>query len=81
MVITPSAVPDGFTPYTQPYLCGTPASVIERIRELHQAEIGRLDVSFSGLGLPLASGRRDMELFAAEVLPAVHASSDDVVPA
>ncbi|MGW1562597.1 hypothetical protein ACWCQ1_39750 [Streptomyces sp. NPDC002144] len=55
--------------------------MIKRFRELHQAETGRLDLSFSGLGLPLDLGRRDMELSAAEVLPAVRAVSDDTVPA
>ncbi|MFI1050885.1 hypothetical protein ACH4U3_34855 [Streptomyces griseoruber] len=79
-----SVNPSGSRPhatYTQPYLCGTPATVIERLREFHQAEIGRPDLSFSGPGLPLVSNRRDMELFAAEVLPAERALSDDVVPA
>ncbi|MER5521719.1 hypothetical protein ABT404_14900 [Streptomyces hyaluromycini] len=57
----------------------TPSAVPDATQNF--AEIGRLDLSFCGPGLPLASDRRGMELFAAEALPAVHALSDDVVPA
>jgi alkanesulfonate monooxygenase SsuD/methylene tetrahydromethanopterin reductase-like flavin-dependent oxidoreductase (luciferase family) len=67
--------------YAPPVFCGSPATVIEQMRGFYQAGVGQIDLTLNGMGLPRDVGRRNMELFAAEVLPAVRAFSDDVVPA
>jgi alkanesulfonate monooxygenase SsuD/methylene tetrahydromethanopterin reductase-like flavin-dependent oxidoreductase (luciferase family) len=65
--------------FRPPVFCGSPVTVIEQLREFHRAGVGKVDLAFSGLGLPRDLARKSMELFAAEVLPAVHEFADDTV--
>ncbi|HWI74696.1 MAG TPA: LLM class flavin-dependent oxidoreductase [Baekduia sp.] len=58
---------------TKPRFCGSPESVIAQLREFNDLGVGRVDLTFSGSGLPHELGRRNLELFAAEVLPAIRA--------
>jgi alkanesulfonate monooxygenase SsuD/methylene tetrahydromethanopterin reductase-like flavin-dependent oxidoreductase (luciferase family) len=67
---------DTFKP---PLLCGSPATVIEQLRKFHHAGVGKVDLTFNGLGLPRELARQSMKRFAAEVLPAVHEFADDTV--
>jgi alkanesulfonate monooxygenase SsuD/methylene tetrahydromethanopterin reductase-like flavin-dependent oxidoreductase (luciferase family) len=55
-----------------PRFIGTPEQVLESIREYHALGVGAIDFSFGGFGLPLEMARKNLELFAAEVLPEVH---------
>jgi alkanesulfonate monooxygenase SsuD/methylene tetrahydromethanopterin reductase-like flavin-dependent oxidoreductase (luciferase family) len=59
-------------PTAKPRFCGSPTTVIEQIREFQDAGFGRIDLTFTGSGLPYELGKCNLELFAHEVLPAVH---------
>ena len=65
--------------YRRPIFCGSPGTVVAQLRGFHDIGVGRVDLTFGGLGLPADLTRRNLELFAAEVLPAVHAFDDAVV--
>jgi alkanesulfonate monooxygenase SsuD/methylene tetrahydromethanopterin reductase-like flavin-dependent oxidoreductase (luciferase family) len=65
--------------FRPPLFCGSPATVIEQLRDFHRAGVGKVDLTFSGLGLTRDLAGTSMELFAAEVLPAVHEFADDTV--
>lgn len=67
--------------FTPPMFCGSPATVIEQLEKFHDAGVGKVDLTFSGLGLPREYGRKSMELFASQVLPAVHDFTDEPVRA
>lgn len=60
-------------------LCGSPATVIERLRDVHDAGVDQVDLTFNGLGLPHALVRNSLQRFAADVLPAVHSFSHESV--
>jgi alkanesulfonate monooxygenase SsuD/methylene tetrahydromethanopterin reductase-like flavin-dependent oxidoreductase (luciferase family) len=65
--------------HVPPAFCGSPATVIEQLRQFYDAGVGHIDLTLTGLGLSHDVSRRNMELFATEVLPAVRRFSDDVV--
>jgi alkanesulfonate monooxygenase SsuD/methylene tetrahydromethanopterin reductase-like flavin-dependent oxidoreductase (luciferase family) len=75
----PSQIQQLTAEFAPPLFCGSPATVIEQLKDFHDAGVGKVDLTFSGLGLPREHARKSMELFASEVLPAVHEFSDDVV--
>ena len=51
-------------------LVGSPENVVERIQELRETcRLGYLLVEFTHMGLPLAKSLRNLELFAAKVMP------------
>jgi alkanesulfonate monooxygenase SsuD/methylene tetrahydromethanopterin reductase-like flavin-dependent oxidoreductase (luciferase family) len=56
-----------------PEFCGAPDSVIAQLREYFDAGVGRVDLIFGGSGLPHELAKRNLELFASEVLPSVRA--------
>lgn len=55
-----------------PHFCGSPATVLEQIRRYHEAGVGTIDFGFRVRGMWHEESRRSLELFAREVLPAVH---------
>jgi alkanesulfonate monooxygenase SsuD/methylene tetrahydromethanopterin reductase-like flavin-dependent oxidoreductase (luciferase family) len=61
-----------------PRFIGTPEQVFESIRQYHALGVGAIDFSFGGFGLPIELARKNLELFAAEVLPEVHKLPTDV---
>ena len=61
-----------------PRFIGTPDQVLEGIREYHALGVGAIDFSFGGFGLPADLARKNLELFAREVLPEVHKLSNDI---
>jgi alkanesulfonate monooxygenase SsuD/methylene tetrahydromethanopterin reductase-like flavin-dependent oxidoreductase (luciferase family) len=57
-------------PEILPALCGSPETVLAQLAAFSDAGIGSVDLSLTGLGLPAELGSANLELFAAEVLPA-----------
>ena len=56
---------------TRPFLCGSPATVIDQIGELREAGVGAMDISFLWAGLSYEQQLESMERFARDVLPRV----------
>lgn len=72
----PSALKMMSGEYQLPLFCGSPETVIAQLKEYRDIGVGKIDLTFGGIGLPRDLARRNLELFAAEVLPAVHAFED-----
>ena len=65
----------------RPQAWGTPAQVLEKLRHIQQMTgADELIMNFRYGGMPAATAERSMRLFAAEVLPALHAL-DGTMPA
>lgn len=55
----------------RPFLCGSPATVIDQIGELRAAGVGAMDISFLWPGLSYEQQLESMERFARDVLPRI----------
>jgi len=57
--------------FDKPFLCGSPATVVDQIGALREAGVGAMDIAFLWPGLSYQQQLEAMERFASDVLPHV----------